>query len=104
MEARAWVIHLEEIFQVIDCNEEHKVTLATFMLRGEAKHWWWAVKETLPLEEDEPPTWETFLNAFRENIFLESVRDEKEMNSWNWFKETWLFSKAKFTELACFVP
>lgn len=48
MEVEAWLMQLEEIFEVINCDEEKKILFAIFMLRGEAKHWWRETREPYP--------------------------------------------------------
>ena len=77
--AESWIMQMEKIFDVIGCTELQKVSFASFMLKGEAEHWWISTKKTLPLEEYEILTWRIFLEAFYEKYFPESVRDEKEV-------------------------
>ena len=38
--AKLWLAETEKIFEVKGCLEEHKAIYTTFMLAGEAKHWW----------------------------------------------------------------
>lgn len=73
------IMQLEEIFKLIRCSEEQKVFFATFMLKWEVKHWWRATKDTLPFKEEDPITWQSFLETFCDNYFSKSVRDEKEV-------------------------
>lgn len=47
IEAENWIIHLEKIFVFMECSFEKKVSLATFILKGEAEHWWRATHDTL---------------------------------------------------------
>ena len=35
-----WLIKIEKIFEVVVRTDDHKVTYATYMLVGKAKHWW----------------------------------------------------------------
>ncbi|XP_050290127.1 uncharacterized protein LOC126728325 [Quercus robur] len=77
--AKSWIMQIEKFFDVIGCTEVQNVSFASFMLKGEAEHWWRSTKKTLPLEEYEILTWRIFLEAFYENYFLESVQDEKEV-------------------------
>lgn len=99
-------MQLEEIFEVVNCDGEKKVLFATFMLKGEAKHWWRATRGTLPLEDGQPVTWDVFLGAFWGNYFPTNVCKKKELE----FIEltqgnlTILQYKAKFMELAHFTP
>lgn len=39
MEAKAWLMQIKKIFKALNCPEDQKVNLATFILRGEAEHW-----------------------------------------------------------------
>ena len=70
---------MDKIFDVVGYTEVQKVSFASFMLKREVEHWWRSTKKTLPLEEDEILTWTIFLNGFYEKYFLESVREEKEV-------------------------
>ena len=74
------------------------------MLKGEAEYWWRSTKKTLPLEEDEILTWTIFLDGFYEKYFLESVREEKEVEFIELIQgnKTVLQYEAKFTKLARF--
>lgn len=53
---------------------EQKVQLATFMLRGSAKHWWKLKREALI----SPITWEVFLEAFNVEYFPDFLMQRKE--------------------------
>ena len=53
IEAETWIMQMEKIFDVVVCIEVQKVSFASFMLKGEAEHWWRSTKKTLPLEVDE---------------------------------------------------
>ena len=79
---------------------------SSFMLKGEAEHWWRSTKKTVPLEEDEILTWTVFLDAFYEKYFPNSVRDEKEVEFMELIQgnKTVLQYEAKFTELSRFSP
>ncbi|KAK4563696.1 hypothetical protein RGQ29_006014 [Quercus rubra] len=105
-EAESWIMQMEKIFDVIGCTEVQKVSFASFMLKGEAEHWWRSTKKTVPLEEDEILTWTVFLDAFYEKYFPESVRDEKEVEFMELIQgnKTVLQYEAKFTELSRFAP
>ena len=52
-EAETWIMQMEKIFDVVGCTKVQKVSFASFMLKGEAEHWWRSTKKTLPLEKDE---------------------------------------------------
>lgn len=70
---KAWILQLEEIFEMIGCTDKKNVSFTSFMLSGEAKHWWRVTNNILPLEDEEPITWATFMGGFRENYLLESM-------------------------------
>ena len=59
-EAETWIMQMEKIFDVVGCTEVQKVSFASFMLKGEAEHWWRSTKKTLSLEKDEILTWTIF--------------------------------------------
>uniref|UniRef100_A0A804K783 non-specific serine/threonine protein kinase n=1 Tax=Musa acuminata subsp. malaccensis TaxID=214687 RepID=A0A804K783_MUSAM len=44
MVAEQWMMRIEKIFDVLNCPDDKKVYLATFMLEGEAEHWWRTMK------------------------------------------------------------
>ena len=39
MEAKAWILKMEKLFDVIDCSKGQKASYATIMLEKEANHW-----------------------------------------------------------------
>ncbi|WP_205684430.1 retrotransposon gag family protein, partial [Acinetobacter baumannii] len=43
-EAECWITDVERIFEVLECPDEDRVRLATFLLKGNAYHWWKAAK------------------------------------------------------------
>ena len=51
--AQTWIMQMEKIFDVVGCTKVQKVSFTSFMMKGEAKHWWRSTKKTLPLEKDE---------------------------------------------------
>ncbi|KAH7573377.1 hypothetical protein JRO89_XS03G0133800 [Xanthoceras sorbifolium] len=46
--ALSWLDSNEEIFQVMGCTEEQKVTYSTFLLKDRAKDWWKALQRRHP--------------------------------------------------------
>ena len=75
LKVEAWLKQITKIFDVLRCTDDQKVPFATFMLRGEADHWWEAVKRThvSALEM----TWIEFEELFNEKYFPESIRHMK---------------------------
>ena len=59
------------------CADSQKVVLATYILEGEAEHWWRAIKSLLESNGIEI-TWELFLTTFFDKYFPNSVMNEKE--------------------------
>jgi hypothetical protein len=72
--AEDWVFTIEKIFEAIDCPEERKVILATYILREEAKQWWRTTKGLIKGAMD----WEGFLEIFMDRFFPEFERELKE--------------------------
>lgn len=52
IEAKQWTMEIEKIFQVMDCEEQHRVRLATVMFKGEAEYCWKIKKRCLCQTED----------------------------------------------------
>ncbi|XP_058068425.1 uncharacterized protein LOC131217505 [Magnolia sinica] len=104
MEAEKWKKQIEKIFTVLGCDEEQKVTLAVFMLEGEADHWWETIARTI--EEDTAWTWDIFSEKFNEKYFPECVREQKaeEFISLEQREMTVGQHESKFTELSRFAP
>ncbi|CAL2247800.1 unnamed protein product [Prunus armeniaca] len=57
-EAECWISDVERIFEVLECPDGDRVCLATFLLKGNAYHWWKAVKSDY--ENPVAITWEEF--------------------------------------------
>lgn len=74
-EAEFWLFETKKAFKILGVIPEYKVILATYMLVGEANHWWQLKKATLPF----PVTWEQFLTAFHAEYLPEHLRHLKEM-------------------------
>ena len=79
MVADACLKQMEKILVVMGCNDDQRVILASFVLQGEADHWWDAKSRLLRAGlQNAPITWELFLEAFHENYFPERVRHQME--------------------------
>ncbi|XP_020517674.1 uncharacterized protein LOC110006473 [Amborella trichopoda] len=63
--AERWRRQMEKIFEVLQCTEEQKVRLGTFMLEGDAEHWLGAMKQSWAEARTEA-NWENILEAFHE--------------------------------------
>ena len=67
----SWNLDLEKYFDVLNCIESQKVMFATFMVGGEAEHWWRMEKRLLGNEE--PLVWDNFKEIFFKKYFPRSV-------------------------------
>ncbi|XP_043717792.1 uncharacterized protein LOC122665706 [Telopea speciosissima] len=72
--ADEWIVHLEDIFGILECTDDQKVKLAVFKLSGDPKLWWKGV-ERLRTAESPPLTWQLFKDLFNEKYFLTHVRN-----------------------------
>ncbi|KAA0035073.1 uncharacterized protein E6C27_scaffold57G001380 [Cucumis melo var. makuwa] len=77
-DAENWLNMLEKCFDVMNCPEERKVRLATFLLQKEAKGWW---KSILARRSDARALdWQTFRGIFEDkyypSTYCEAKRDE----------------------------
>ncbi|GKA64992.1 putative nucleotidyltransferase, ribonuclease H [Tanacetum coccineum] len=45
VEVENWIAHIEKIFEVLGCDDQFKMTLATYKLEGDAHSWWSAYKQ-----------------------------------------------------------
>ncbi|KAA0032554.1 DNA/RNA polymerases superfamily protein [Cucumis melo var. makuwa] len=76
--AENWLNMLEKCFDVMNCPEERKVRLATFLLQNEAEGWW---KSILAMRSDARALdWQTFRGIFEDkyypSTYCEAKRDE----------------------------
>ncbi|KAA0043589.1 uncharacterized protein E5676_scaffold2208G00290 [Cucumis melo var. makuwa] len=77
-DAENWLNMLEKCFDVMNCPEERKVRLATFLLQKEAEGWW---KSILARHSDARALdWQTFRGIFEDkyypSTYCEAKRDE----------------------------
>ncbi|XP_022849894.1 uncharacterized protein LOC111371986 [Olea europaea var. sylvestris] len=70
------VRNLESIFDVMDCSEEKKLCLATFLLKGVAADWWVAFQSRY--REASNITWAIFRDAFFETYYPLSYKNTKQ--------------------------
>ena len=49
-EARVWLMRLEELLRVMDCNKEQRVKYAAYKFSGEVRRWWYAKRNSLVVE------------------------------------------------------
>ncbi|XP_028118394.1 uncharacterized protein LOC114315961 [Camellia sinensis] len=101
LKAEAWVLETENIFEVFPCTDIHKVLLATFTLKEEARRWWMLV-----WDENRDLTWDRFKEIFYEKYFPQCIRD-RNVSQFEQLKQgdmTVAKYEAKFTKLARYAP
>ena len=69
---------MEKILQVIQCSDEEKVNLASYMLQDRADEWWQTARRNA-FEGKAIITWDEFLEKFREKFFSDFARDQMEL-------------------------
>ncbi|GFZ00496.1 hypothetical protein Acr_14g0001310 [Actinidia rufa] len=77
--AEEWLKKLDAIFEVMEVTDEQKLTLATFMLRGEARNWWESMRRMQNAQpEGVPMSWQRFVDIFNDQYFPRIYRMQKE--------------------------
>ena len=71
--ALSWIETNEEIFQMMGCTEEQRVSYSTFLLKDRAKDWWKAHQRAHP----EGVIWAEFKREFIERFYPKSYKDTK---------------------------
>ena len=65
--AEEWLKKLTAIFEVMEVTEEQKLSLAIFMLKGEARNWWKAMRRMQNAHlGGELITWQWFMGIFND--------------------------------------
>ncbi|KAL3728725.1 hypothetical protein ACJRO7_033329 [Eucalyptus globulus] len=104
-EAEHWIDGIEQIFQLLDCNDVEKIVLAKYQLKGNAKFWWRASRDTIF-----PPgtgvNWDEFVRAFNMKHFSNCAKDKKiiEFVQLEQRELTMDQYEAKFSELSRYAP
>jgi hypothetical protein len=75
LEADNWLKELDRLFKVMNVRDEQRVTLAVFMLKGDALEWWESTERT---HEGGVVSWQQFVDLFRKRYFPDSLRLQKE--------------------------
>ncbi|XP_057484593.1 uncharacterized protein LOC130770961 [Actinidia eriantha] len=102
--AEEWLKKLDTIFEVMEVTNEQKLTLATFMLRGEARNWWESMRRMQP--EGVPILWQRFVEIFNDQYFPRIYRMQKEEEFMSLKKRTMSIVEyeEKFIALSRFAP
>ncbi|XP_015970753.1 uncharacterized protein LOC107494211 [Arachis duranensis] len=77
-EADTWFQAMERALQAQLVPEEQCVEFATYLLTGEASHWWQGA-QCLLQQDDDPITWDAFQVEFYKKYFLNSARTAKKL-------------------------
>ncbi|XP_062077141.1 uncharacterized protein LOC133782017 [Humulus lupulus] len=75
-DAEEWIQRLEEIFDIIGCSDEEKLSLARFLLEQDAFHWWKGVRHYC-YPYPSTITWGDFRREFYDKYFPRTYRDAK---------------------------
>ncbi|XP_057476958.1 uncharacterized protein LOC130764673 [Actinidia eriantha] len=105
--AEEWLKKLDAIFEVMEVTDEQKLTLATFMLRGEARNWWESMRRMQNAQpEGVPISWQRFVDIFNDQYFPRIYRMQKEQEFMSLKKGTISVGEyeEKFTALSRFAP
>ncbi|MQL80170.1 hypothetical protein Taro_012616 [Colocasia esculenta] len=74
----SWLWETEKIFRAIQCMEEERVTLATYILQEHADVWWSPVLRTQFADGAMEVAWTEFIHLFRAKYIPEHVQDRME--------------------------
>ena len=70
-----WFQRMEGVFEVIQCSDEEKLKVATFMLGGEARDWWKSIRARQP--RGTKLIWEDFKKEFVIQYYPDVYIDER---------------------------
>ncbi|KAL2327193.1 hypothetical protein Fmac_020620 [Flemingia macrophylla] len=76
--ASDWMFEVEKIVQVMECPQVQKVSLAAFMLSGDAGIWWQSTYQWM-VAEGTAMTWENFKRLFLEKYFPQDIHNKKQV-------------------------
>ncbi|GFS42100.1 hypothetical protein Acr_00g0078100 [Actinidia rufa] len=107
--AEEWLKKLDAIFEVMEVTDEHKLILATFMLRGEARrlNWWESMRRMQNAQpEGVSMSWQRFVDIFNDQYFPRIYRMQKEQEFMSLKKGAMsvVEFEEKFTALSRFAP
>lgn len=74
-DAEEWMQRLEEIFYIVGCSDEQKLSVARFLLERDAYYWWKGVEHWYP--DRSTITWGDFRRMFYDRYFPRTYRDAK---------------------------
>ncbi|XP_062114708.1 uncharacterized protein LOC133825830 [Humulus lupulus] len=74
MEAEEWMSSMESIFELMQLEDQAKVSRATYMLKKDARIWW---ENTKFIHDVRAMTWAGFVQVFNEQFYNETIRASK---------------------------
>ncbi|XP_020690858.1 uncharacterized protein LOC110105623, partial [Dendrobium catenatum] len=105
--AEDWIIRIEKVLNGMRCPENRRVSLAIFMLEGEAERWWRGQQlEKFRGKSEEQIMWEEFEQVFRDWYVPPSARQAM-LESFVNLKQgakTVIQYEAEFTALSRYAP
>ncbi|XP_074323602.1 uncharacterized protein LOC141660512 [Apium graveolens] len=101
--ARAWLKEMEKAFALVKVEVDQKTDFASYFLKGEANYWWESKKV---LEGKGVVPWDRFTELFLEKYFPRYMKIQMKIKFLELKQGNLPVTdyKAKFTELAMFVP
>ncbi|XP_020683951.2 uncharacterized protein LOC110100682, partial [Dendrobium catenatum] len=105
--AEDWIIRIRKVLNGMRCPENRRVSLAIFMLEGEAKRWWRGQQlEKFKGRSEEQIMWEEFEQVFREWYVPPSARQAMQESFVNLKQgsKTVIQYEAEFTALSRYAP
>ena len=72
-EAIVWLDHMGDVCDMMECSDAQKVRITTFLFKGRARDWWFAMKRRFPVGL----TWEEFVRHFEEKFHPTFYTDAK---------------------------
>ncbi|XP_057790976.1 uncharacterized protein LOC131008093 [Salvia miltiorrhiza] len=105
-DAEKWVRAIERIFNYIRCDDEDKVSCATYQLVDEADFWWESVRRTMTDEQWEDFTWEEFKAELYEKYIPGCYRQKKQNEFYNLRQKTGTVTEydRAFNQLSRYAP
>ncbi|XP_058082361.1 uncharacterized protein LOC131230453 [Magnolia sinica] len=104
VKAEHWLARITKLMRPLECSDSQMVTLATYLLEGEAENWWQSVQRGVPATY--AWTWAGFREKFLEKYFPRSCRNEKiaQFLKLEQGSMTVAQYEARFDELSRFMP
>ncbi|XP_058099827.1 uncharacterized protein LOC131244199 [Magnolia sinica] len=104
VQAEHWLSRIAKMMGPLECTDSQRVTLAVYLLEGEAENWWSSVQRGVPAGY--ACTWAGFRAKFLEKYFPRSCRSTKiaQFLKLEQGNMTVPHYEAKFDELSRYMP